>query len=152
MAGKDLTTRDAVGRYSAIRAYLETRDDSAVDCRWSIFEGKWIAFIEEFGRRPYRAAHQEESAALEGLDREIERHHPTPTPKSKFYARDFVVQALLARCGGEAWVKIPAGLSVDERAALLNALLVDGVQTVVSGETVSLSLVNPPVSLDFVKK
>jgi hypothetical protein len=78
-------------------------------------------------------------------------HHRGDHEAKQRTGREAVTQALLARLGGETWIKIPAGLSEEDRYDFEDALDIEGVKTVITGEVVSLTLEKPPASLDFVK-
>ena len=71
--------------------------------------------------------------------------------KTKKSPRAAATRALLARLGGETWLKIPVELDDDDRYAFVDALRIDGVRVAVTGDTISLTLDKPTPSLDFVK-
>ena len=71
--------------------------------------------------------------------------------ETKRSPREAATRALLARLGGETWLKIPADLDEEDRYAFEQAFHVDGVRLAVTGDVISLTLEKAPASREFKK-
>jgi hypothetical protein len=129
----------ALMQYPALHQHLETHPGCEIDCRWSIFVHKWLAYVVEGGKRVYEAEHVDPKTALAALDHKVEWQRRS-VEEPHFVAQNLVIQSLLAQCGGKALIALPADLDGNDRGSVLRALEAENVSARIDGNTVILRL------------